>query len=245
METEDNMQSPSEMDRQEHDNFCASSLGEPSLDQKLEQHSDNDYHSQDLGEYDKFSLCQSVKVPHDCLYDERRPNKNQDDGDSRADIDFGDHDDSFDYFYCDRDGNLKFKDRFCIDSAMPKTEVATIPSREEEKVPEELKVTEFKEPIMLTQQEMESKNIGNEIEMLDSARFQLKDWKPVFKITYVNRATQKETVAKTRRIISKCPHTDLKYYAKGMCKKCYHMIGREKKATACQHSDRLLYAKGF
>lgn len=45
------------------------------------------------------------------------------------------------------------------------------------------------------------------------------DCKLVFKITRFNRLTQKEKLlTKNRRIISKCPHTSMKYYAKGMCK---------------------------
>lgn len=45
------------------------------------------------------------------------------------------------------------------------------------------------------------------------------DGKLIFKITRYNRSTQKEKIiTKNRRIISKCPHTSLKYYAKGMCK---------------------------
>ena len=72
------------------------------------------------------------------------------------------------------------------------------------------------------------------------------DGKLVFKITRYNRVTRKEKlITKNRRIISKCQHTSLKYYAKGMCKKCYHNFGREKKAFVCGHNDRPLYAKGF
>lgn len=49
--------------------------------------------------------------------------------------------------------------------------------------------------------------------------FTKNEGKLVFKITRYNRVTQKEKlITKNRRIISKCPHTSLKYYAKGMCK---------------------------
>ena len=76
--------------------------------------------------------------------------------------------------------------------------------------------------------------------------FNKNEGKLVFKITRFNRTTQKEKlITKNRRIISKCPHTSMKYYAKGMCKKCYHSFGREKKAFICGHSDKPLYAKGY
>lgn len=43
--------------------------------------------------------------------------------------------------------------------------------------------------------------------------------KLIFRITRFNKVTQKEKlITKSRRIISKCPHTSMKYYAKGMCK---------------------------
>ena len=49
--------------------------------------------------------------------------------------------------------------------------------------------------------------------------FTKNEGKLIFKITRYNRVTQKEKlITKNRRIISKCPHTSLKYYAKGMCK---------------------------
>jgi hypothetical protein len=76
--------------------------------------------------------------------------------------------------------------------------------------------------------------------------FSKNEGKLVFKITRVNKVTQKENLlTKNKRIISRCPHTSQKYYAKGMCKKCYHNFGREKKASVCGHSDKPLYAKGF
>lgn len=42
--------------------------------------------------------------------------------------------------------------------------------------------------------------------------------------------------------IDRCPHTDSKYYAKGMCSKCYLSFGRNHLATACEHKDRMFYA---
>lgn len=59
--------------------------------------------------------------------------------------------------------------------------------------------------------------------------FSKNEGKLIFKITRVNKVTQKENLlTKNKRIISRCPHTSQKYYAKGMCKKCYHNFGREK-----------------
>lgn len=41
----------------------------------------------------------------------------------------------------------------------------------------------------------------------------------VFKITkYDRRAPKEKEHAKNKKVISKCPHTSMKYYAKGMCK---------------------------
>jgi len=44
--------------------------------------------------------------------------------------------------------------------------------------------------------------------------------------------------------VLKCPHTNQKHYAKGMCNHCYHKYGRQSNADACPHTDRLVYAKG-
>lgn len=41
-----------------------------------------------------------------------------------------------------------------------------------------------------------------------------------------------------------CPHTTLPFYAKGMCKNCYHSKGRIKLADKCSHVDRANYAHG-
>ena len=43
--------------------------------------------------------------------------------------------------------------------------------------------------------------------------------------------------------VTKCPHTDQKYYAKGMCKNCYHHFGRPFLATGCEHTTRMNFAK--
>ena len=46
-------------------------------------------------------------------------------------------------------------------------------------------------------------------------------------------------------IVFRCPHKDMKHYAKGMCNKCYHLYGRTRLADKCIHTDRLIYAKGL
>ena len=50
---------------------------------------------------------------------------------------------------------------------------------------------------------------------------------------------------KTRSGITKCKHTNRKFYARGMCKACYNYHGRQKMATACPHTDKLMYARGL
>lgn len=69
----------------------------------------------------------------------------------------------------------------------------------------------------------------------------------VFSIRRLNKKTNKYVLlTKHRKIITKCSHTDAEYYAKGMCKKCYHNKGeRSKFATKCDHSDRYHYARGL
>ena len=52
---------------------------------------------------------------------------------------------------------------------------------------------------------------------------------------YVSRRIQKKVTA--------CEHTNEKYYSRGLCKNCYHKLGRIKMATACEHKDRKLYAR--
>lgn len=42
----------------------------------------------------------------------------------------------------------------------------------------------------------------------------------------------------------RCPHKDVKHYAKGMCNRCYHIYGRASLATKCPHKDMMNYAKG-
>ena len=56
----------------------------------------------------------------------------------------------------------------------------------------------------------------------------------------------KETGKKRRkRVVSRCPHTDKKYYAKNMCFNCYHRQGRTKMASKCEHHTDLHYSKGL
>ncbi len=60
-----------------------------------------------------------------------------------------------------------------------------------------------------------------------------------------DRLQDKKPKPKPVLVVDKCPHSDKEYYANGMCKNCYHLKGRNKKATGCSHVDRLLYAKGM
>mmetsp|Transcript_12714 Transcript_12714/g.14316 ORF Transcript_12714/g.14316 Transcript_12714/m.14316 type:complete len:152 (+) Transcript_12714:392-847(+) len=69
----------------------------------------------------------------------------------------------------------------------------------------------------------------------------------VFLIRKIDRKTKKSTLlTKHRKKITKCSHKTLEYYAKGMCKNCYHNKGiRSKKASNCDHKERDHYAKGL
>jgi hypothetical protein len=46
-------------------------------------------------------------------------------------------------------------------------------------------------------------------------------------------------------LITKCPHTHRKHYAKNMCSSCYRKFGRNQNAFNCEHTDRLLYSMGM
>ena len=59
----------------------------------------------------------------------------------------------------------------------------------------------------------------------------------------INQSSDKKIKRKTAEI-KRCPHTNQKHYAKGMCNHCYHKYGRNNNADACPHLDRLSYAKG-
>lgn len=50
-----------------------------------------------------------------------------------------------------------------------------------------------------------------------------------------------EPAIRKKSLITKCPHTDQKYYAKGMCVNCYFKFGREKRAICCP--DKPKYAR--
>ena len=54
---------------------------------------------------------------------------------------------------------------------------------------------------------------------------------------------QTNKLFKQGRPITKCPHTDKKYYAKGMCNQCYHARGRTILSTNCIHIDKPMYAQ--
>ena len=44
-----------------------------------------------------------------------------------------------------------------------------------------------------------------------------------------------------KKVVTNCEHSDRDFYAKGMCKNCYHKQGRTKLAICCP--DKKLYAK--
>lgn len=56
-----------------------------------------------------------------------------------------------------------------------------------------------------------------------------------------NKAASKQKKCK----ITRCPHTEAKHYAKGMCNHCYHIYGRKNLATKCEHTTMMTYAKGM
>jgi len=48
---------------------------------------------------------------------------------------------------------------------------------------------------------------------------------------------------KIEKKVDKCEHVHEKYYSRGLCKNCYHKLGRIKLAIDCPHTDRKLYAR--
>ena len=60
-----------------------------------------------------------------------------------------------------------------------------------------------------------------------------------------NNSKKKHLFSKPKSKIFRCPHTESRYYARGMCSKCYNMNGRTKLATDCAHTDRPIYAKNM
>jgi hypothetical protein len=69
----------------------------------------------------------------------------------------------------------------------------------------------------------------------------------VFNIRRYNKKQKKYILlTRHRKLITKCKHTDDEYYAKGMCKKCYHNKGeRGKFAYSCGHNNDYHYARGM
>lgn len=49
--------------------------------------------------------------------------------------------------------------------------------------------------------------------------------------------------SRKKRDITNCEHPDREFYAKGMCKNCYHKHGRNKPATCC--ASKKMYAKSL
>jgi len=49
--------------------------------------------------------------------------------------------------------------------------------------------------------------------------------------------------SRKKKVITNCEHVDREFYARGMCKNCYHKKGRTKKAECCP--DRMLYSKNL
>jgi hypothetical protein len=72
------------------------------------------------------------------------------------------------------------------------------------------------------------------------------------KLTLIKRILQKNGQKRKRgvgahankRPVNLCEHTDLPFYAKGMCKNCYHQRGRQKLSDKCPHLTRPNYAHG-
>ena len=58
-----------------------------------------------------------------------------------------------------------------------------------------------------------------------------------------NHNDEQESGVSSRRkkIITSCEHLDREFYAKGMCKNCYHKKGRTKPAKCCP--NRTMYSK--
>ena len=48
---------------------------------------------------------------------------------------------------------------------------------------------------------------------------------------------------RVKKVITNCEHSDREFYAKGMCKNCYHKRGRNKPAECCP--KKKMYALGL
>jgi hypothetical protein len=57
--------------------------------------------------------------------------------------------------------------------------------------------------------------------------------------------SQKRRRYKNKKVVTDCPHTNRKHYAKKKCYNCYHKDGREKKAWMCPHTIKAHYAHGL
>jgi len=49
--------------------------------------------------------------------------------------------------------------------------------------------------------------------------------------------------ARKKKEITNCEHVDQKFYAKGMCKNCYHKKGRTKPANCCP--NKTMYSRNL
>lgn len=69
----------------------------------------------------------------------------------------------------------------------------------------------------------------------------------MFMIRRVDKKTGKtKCLTKHRKLIINCSHIHEEYYAKGMCKNCYHNKGQKsKKASKCPHTSKSHYARGL
>ena len=51
----------------------------------------------------------------------------------------------------------------------------------------------------------------------------------------INKVIKKK--GRSKMMITKCNHKEMKHYAKGLCKPCYHSIERNTYADNCAHND--------
>ena len=49
--------------------------------------------------------------------------------------------------------------------------------------------------------------------------------------------------SRKKKVITNCEHTDREFYARGMCKNCYHKKGRVKRAECCP--DKMMYSRSL
>ena len=90
----------------------------------------------------------------------------------------------------------------------------------------------------------------NELSFGKTPSIKQEDTSPVVKVESLNEqpeesVTDRTEAEKGKSLQVSCPHKDKPYYAKGMCRNCYHSKGRQKQAMLCQHSQRKHYAKGM